>query len=145
MTIEQAHQDGIASAHARFEQLTGKQYQLHTARMFAWEKFLVRRRFNEEDLTVVVRYLQKEIAAGKTFPPVLWFNNLIEVPDKFEEYLNDAKAKARNALAPKTDRDSVLEATGRCKPCEQKQGGLVKMDERVRWHLDNLRRAIDKA
>lgn len=143
MTIEQAHKDGIASAHTRFEQLTGKQYQLHTARMFAWEKFLVRRRFNEEDLAVVVRYLQKEIAAGKTFPPVLWFNNLIETPDKFEEYLNDAKAKARNAIAPKTDRDSVLEATGRCKPCEQKRGGLVKMDDRVRWHLDNMRKTIN--
>lgn len=141
MTIEQAHKDGIASAHCRFEQLTGKQYQLHTARMFAWEKFLVRRKFNEEDLTIVVRYLQKEIAAGKTFPPVLWFNNLIEAPDKFEEYLNDAKAKARNTVPPKTDRDSVLEATGRCKPCEQRQDGLVKMDERVQFHLDQMRKA----
>lgn len=142
MTIEQAHKDGIASAHCRFEQLTGKQYQLHTARMFAWEKFLVKRRFNEEDLTVVVRYLQKEIAAGKTFPPVLWFNNLIEAPDKFEEYLNDAKAKTRNAAPPKTDRDLVLEASGLQEYHQPKQ--IVKMDARVKWHLEQMREAIKK-
>lgn len=142
MTIEQAHKDGIASAHTRFEQLTGKQYQLHSARMFAWEKFLVRRRFNEEDLTVVVRYLQKEIAAGKTFPPVLWFNNLIEAPDKFEEYLNDAKAKARNAIVPKTDKDFVLEAVGRTIQ-RKKDISVISMNERVRWHLDNMRKTIN--
>lgn len=144
MTIEEAHNGGIVSAHAKFEQLTGKQYQLHMARKFAWEKFLVRRKFSEDDMTIVVRYLQKEIREGRTFPPVLWFNNLIEETDKFEEYLNDAKAKARNAQPAKTDRDSVLEATGRCKPCEQRQEGLVKMDERVQWHLNNMRKAISE-
>lgn len=142
MTIEEANQGGgIASAHAAFERLTGKQYMLHTARIFAWEKFLVRRKLTVEDIGIVVKHLHGEVAAKKAFPPQLWFSNLIEQPDRFEEYLNDAKAKTRNAAPPKTDRDSVLEATGRCKPCEQRQGGLVGMSERVQYHLDQMRKA----
>lgn len=142
MTIEQAHQGGIANAHSCFERLTGKQYQLHTHRMWCWEKFLVARKFSEADIEKVVRYLQTEIAAKRAYPPQLWFANLIEQPDKFEEYLGDARAKARNALPARTDKDSVLEATGRCKPCAERKASMVSMNDRVRWHLEEMRKAI---
>lgn len=142
MTIEEAHNGGIASAHSRFEQMTGKQYQLHTHRIYCWEKFLVGRRFSEEDITKVVQYLQSEIAAKRAYPPQLWFNNLIEQPDRFEEYLGDAKAKARNALPAKTDRDAVLEATGRTD--RQKPLNVISMNDRVKWHLENMRKAVSE-
>lgn len=143
MTIEQATQSGIASAHAAFERLTGKRYQLHTHRIWHWEKFLVIRKFTEADIEAVVKYLQGEIATKRAYPPQLWFVNLIEQPDKFEEYLGDAKAKARNAIPAKTNRDAVLEAAGRpaCKPCSS---GVVNLNERVQWHLLQMRKAVNE-
>lgn len=141
MTIEEAHKGGIASAHSAFERLTGKQYQLHTHRVYCWEKFLIGRKFSEADIEKVVRYLQGEIATKRAFPPQLWFANLIEQPDKFEEYLGDAKAKARNALPARTDRESVLESAGMKKETSS-QINVISMNDRVRWHLDEMRKAI---
>lgn len=141
MTIEEAHHGGIASAHEAFERLTGRKYMLHHHRIFAWEKFLVRRKFTVEDIGIVVRHLQREVADKKAFLPQLWFSNVIEDTDRFEEYLNDAKARKRNALPPNTDRDSVLEATGRKeKQCDQINA--ISMSDRVKWHLENMRKTI---
>lgn len=141
MTIEESHAGGIAEAHNAFEKLTGKQYMLHTARMFAWEKFLVRRKFTVEDIEIVVKHLQGEIAAKRAFPPQLWFNNLIEDTDRFEEHLNEARAKNRNAVAFKTERDRVLEASGRPR-VSKSEINVISMNDRVKWHLEQLRNAI---
>lgn len=141
MTIEEAHHGGIASAHEAFERLTGRKYMLHHHRIFAWEKFLVRRKFTVEEIGVVVKYLQGEVAANRAFPPQLWFNNMIEQADRFEEYLNDARAKMRNAKPVKTGKDSVLEATGRPMAKEVRMS-TVSMSDRVKWHLENMRKAI---
>lgn len=147
MTIEEAHAGGIAEAHNAFEKLTGKQYMLHTARMFAWEKFLVRCKFTKHDIALVVKHLQGEVAAKRAFPPQLWFNNLIEDTDRFEEYLNDAKAKQRNAPMVWMDRDSMLHVMGgKADPArlEKMKDNVISMNERVRWHLNNMREAIKK-
>lgn len=143
MTIEQAHQSGIASAHTVFECLTGKRYQLHTHRIWHWEKFLVARHFTEADIETVVKYLQSEMAAKRAYPPQLWFVNLIEQPDKFEEYLGDAKAKARNAIPAKTNREAVLESIGRV--AKKQEDGVITMNERVQWHLLQMRKAVDSS
>lgn len=144
MTIEEAHNGGIASAHATFERLTGKQYMLHTARMFAWEKFLVRRKFAVEDIGVVVKHLQGEVAARRAFAPQLWFVNLIEDTDRFEEYLGEAKAKTRNALPAITSRDVVLETSGRPRQSRQTEINVISMNDRVKWHLENMRKTINE-
>jgi hypothetical protein len=142
MTVEEANISGIAVAHEAFERLTGKQYMLHPARKFAWEKFLVVRRFTVEDIGVVVKYLQEEIAAKRAYPPQLWWNNLIEQPDRFEEYLNDAKAKNRNAVPVKTNKDVVLEVSGRPRESKQSEINVISMNDRVKWHLEQMRKAI---
>lgn len=141
MTIQEAHQGGMTKAHALYERLTGRTLSMHPARMFAWEKFLVVHGFAEADIELVVRYLQTQIREGHNYPAALWFRNTIEDPAKFEELLNDARAKKRNALPARTDKESVLCATGRCPP--KKEQPIVSMNERVQWHLLQMRRAVD--
>lgn len=140
MTIQEAHQGGISKAHALYERLTGRQLTLHPARMFAWEKFLAVHKFTEGDIELVIRYIQNQIREGRNFPAALWFRNTIEDPVKFEEILNDARARKRNTPAPQTDKERVLCSTGRCPP--SKKTPVVTMNERVQWHLDQMRKAI---
>lgn len=142
MTIQEAHQGGITKAHALYGRVTGRQLALHPARMFAWEKFLVVHKFTEGDIEMVLHYLQKQIREGNNFPAALWFRNTIEDPIKFEELLNDARARKRNALPAKTDKDNVLCATGRCPPSSKVP--IVTMNERVQWHLNQMRKATNE-
>lgn len=141
MTIQEAHQGGITKAHALYGRVTGRQLALHPARMFAWEKFLVIHKFTETDIELVLHYLQKQIREGNNFPAALWFRNTIEDPIKFEEILNDARARKRNALPARTDKESVQCATGRCRTQREQQ--IISMNERVQWHLSQMRKAVD--
>lgn len=142
MTIQEAHQGGITKAHALYERLTGRTLSMHPARMFAWEKFLVIHKFTEADIELVLCYLQKQIREGNNFPAALWFRNTIEDPAKFEELLNDARARKRNALPARTDKESVQCATGRC-PIKKEQP-IISMNERVRWHLERMRKIVNE-
>lgn len=142
MTIQEAHQSGISKAHALYERLTNRQLILHPARMFAWEKFLVVHRFAEADIELVIRYLQNQIREGHNFPAALWFRNTIEDPTKFEELLNDARARKRNAIPVQTNRESILAATGRV--AKKQEAGIITINERVRWHLEQMRRIVNE-
>lgn len=143
MTIEQAHQGGIASAHAAYEKLTGNQCQLTTHRIWCWEKFLVGRKFTSADMETVVKYLHGEVAANRAYLPQLRLYNLIDPDqlDRFEAYLNEARAKKRNAAPVKTNRDAVLEGSGRPR-VRKSEINVISMNERVKWHLEEMRKAV---
>jgi hypothetical protein len=74
-----------------------------------WLKWRADEPFNATDLATVVNYRRKLIAAKSQFPACLKFSYLVGRPDLFEEDLSMARA----APKPKSDRDSVLEASGR--------------------------------
>lgn len=74
-----------------------------------WLKWREHLPFTEEDLRTVVDYRRKLISERRQFPACLKFSYLICRPDMFEEDLSMAKARPK----PKTDRESVLEASGR--------------------------------
>lgn len=74
-----------------------------------WREWRKDQPFTVEDLVTVVRYRRALIAKGSQFPACLKFSYLVGRPDLFEEDLSMARA----APKPKTDRDKVLEASGR--------------------------------
>lgn len=74
-----------------------------------WLKWRPEQPFAPTDLARVVSYRRKLITAKSQFPACLKFSYLIGRPDLFEEDLSMALA----APKPKSDRDKVLEASGR--------------------------------
>lgn len=77
----------------------------------AWMEFL--KVFTEADLVLVIQTLKRKIKSGDRRPGCLRFSNLIERLDLFDEELAMAKAQARNARQPLSNRDAILKATGR--------------------------------
>jgi hypothetical protein len=76
----------VAEIHRLYGQLTGQQLTLHFGRQRLWFEFL-RAGFRPQDLEHVVRYLQKEIRAGRRNVGALKVSNLLQL-DRFEEDLN---------------------------------------------------------
>ena len=84
------HDTEIAAAvediHGLYGQLTGQQLTLRYDRQRLWFEFL-RAGFGPQELQRVVRYLQKEIRAGRRNVGALKLSNLLQL-DRFEEDLN---------------------------------------------------------
>lgn len=103
----------IAQLHAQFCLLVPEsRCVLNMARerdWFDWRKHRPDEPFTEADLRAVVKYRRGLIAQGRQFDACLKFGYLIGRPDRFEEDL----AMVRAAPKPKTDREAVLEASGR--------------------------------
>lgn len=76
----------IQRAHALYCRLTGQRVSLRFDRERLWYEFL-RAGFHEADLQRVIRYLQREIRAGRRNVGALKLSNLLQ-PDRFEEDLN---------------------------------------------------------
>lgn len=76
---------------------------------FDWLKWREPEAFSIADLRSVVAYRRALIAQNRQFPACLKFSYLVGRPDLFEEDLS----MARNAPPPRTNREMVLEATGR--------------------------------
>jgi hypothetical protein len=76
----------VKNIHRLYCQLTGQQLPLRYDRERLWFEFL-RAGFAPEELRRVVRYLQKEIRAGRRNVGALKLSNLLQL-DRFEEDLN---------------------------------------------------------
>lgn len=83
----------IQNIHRLYCQLTRMEVSLEFGRERAWFEFL--RRFNQEDLRLVISRIQKGISKGERNLGALRFRNLIESIDYFEEELAMARAEAR--------------------------------------------------
>lgn len=99
-----------------------------------WLKWRSDQPFTEADLKAVVKYRRGLISRGSQFPACLKFSHLIGRPDFFEEDLAMAKAQPRK----RTDRDEVLEATGRSAEVEKRE---KLADPLAQAALDRLREA----
>lgn len=108
----------ILASHALYVKLTGfGDISLNYGRERIWYEWL--KRFTDQDLRLLITYLQSEIRKQRRNPGCLKFNNLIGQPDMAEEDLALAKASTRNAVKPPTPRQSILAATGRVEAKEQ--------------------------
>ena len=76
----------IQQAHALYCRLTGQRVSLRFDRERLWYE-LFHAGFKEDDLHRVIRYLQREIRAGRRNVGALKLSNLLQL-DRFEEDLN---------------------------------------------------------
>jgi hypothetical protein len=84
----------IKPLHEAYVSSTGLSLEYTPSRRFAWERWMFRK-WNKEDLFVVVRHLKTKIRNGQKWPSCLSFNRLIGDEDAFEEQLAEARALAR--------------------------------------------------
>jgi len=89
--------DRIRQFHAHYSQLTGQTLSLGFDRERLWFEYL-RAGFTLEQLTRVVRYLQKEIRHQRRNVGALKLSNLLQL-DRFEEDLNISKVRLLQSLS----------------------------------------------
>jgi len=90
----------IHQAHALYCRLTGQRLSLRFDRERLWYE-LFRAGFHEADLQQVIRYLQREIRAGRRNVGALKLSNLLQI-DRFEEDLNISRVQLsppKNSIA----------------------------------------------
>jgi hypothetical protein len=93
----------VKDIHRLYCQLTGQQLTLRYDRVRLWFEFL-RAGFAPHQLEGVVRYLQKEIRAGRRNVGALKLSNLLQL-DRFEEDLNISQVRL-HAPSASADRSS---------------------------------------
>lgn len=116
-------QFAIARFHAAYEQCTGIQLPLNGAfkREYEWGAWMAHG-WTEADLRLVIAYLRRHFSSdwqsGRRdyFFKMVRFSRLISDHEYFEEWLALARAEARNVRLAPTERQRVLEATGRQEP-----------------------------
>lgn len=92
--------DRIRRLHAHYAQLTGQNLSLGFDRERLWFEYL-RAGFTLDQLTQVVRYLQKEIRHQRRNVGALKLSNLLQL-DRFEEDLNISQVRLRSPLVSAT-------------------------------------------
>lgn len=140
--IPNAH---IANLHAAYEQCTGIQLPLNKlfGHEYAWGCWF-KNGWTEADLRLVVSHLRRE--NPKFFLKMVRFNRLIEDHKNFSELLGEARAAARNAPKPRTERQIVLEAVYRAEPPTVKDSLTVQtVGDLTPKLLDELRAVVDAA
>lgn len=90
-------QDRIRQVHALYLQLTGQTLSLGFDRERLWFEYL-RAGFTLQQLTQVVRYLQKEIRHQRRNVGALKLSNLLQL-DRFEEDLNISKVRLQSSAS----------------------------------------------
>jgi hypothetical protein len=88
----------IQQAHALYCRLTGQRVSLRFDRERLWYEFF-QAGFTEADLQSVIRYLQREIRAGRRNVGALKLSNLLQL-DRFEEDLNIGRVRLYPPKAP---------------------------------------------
>src|SRR6201993_4655657 len=94
----------IAAAHQLYCQLTGQNLRLGFDRERQWYEWL-HAGFTPDDLRRVIRYLQREIRAGRRNVGALKLSNLLQL-DRFEEDLNISKVRLRSAPSSDSSRST---------------------------------------
>ncbi len=90
--------DLVNELHASYNARTGAEIELNMTRERLWGDWLAWRtvKFTPEDLARVIGWLKGKVRDGWD-SRCLAFNKLIGEPDKFEEYLSEAKGAIRPA------------------------------------------------
>ena len=105
--------DQIQLLHNRFNELVPESKcilnMMRERDWWDWLKWREHQPFTEDDLLAVVLFRRKLISERHQFMASLRFSYLVGRPNLFEEDLAMAKAQPRK----RTDRDAVVEATGR--------------------------------
>lgn len=131
----------IAQLHAKFCALVpeGACVLMHREHdWWDWLKWRPDQPFTIQDLVAVVRYRRYLIAHGAQFPACLKFSYLIGRPDLFEEDLSMARAQPW----PRTNREAVLEASGRPQVRPESQRPPKMAGPLVLEALSKLREAL---
>lgn len=107
--------------HATYQRLVDRPVELDYLKRQMWGVWVVYCKhdpFTENDLELVVKYLKSKISKGERKPACVYFRNLIESPDWFQEARTDARAAGR---LPKVNigKQSVLRATGRLSQAQE--------------------------
>jgi hypothetical protein len=106
----------LEQLHLTYCQLTGQNLSWRFDRERLWLDFH-RAGFTSDDLTQVVRYLQKEIRHTRRNVGALKLSNLLQL-DRFEEDLNISRVRLGPAPPPKVP----VRAAPACSPAEQERG-----------------------
>ena len=117
----------IQALHQLYSQLTGQMLPLryHRERMW-WE--LLRAGYTPQEVRLVIRYLQREIRAGRRNVGALKLSNLLQL-DRFEEDLHISHVRLRPELPPPTP---DIPRAPTCPPQEQerrRQYALARLHE----------------
>lgn len=100
--------------HAHYCRLSGRDIPYHLNMDYAWSLWLSR--YTLTDLELVIRYIERGIAAGTRQPGALKWRNLIWDLDRFADDLGEAKAVARNTRPPMTPKQQVVKEFTRTSP-----------------------------
>ena len=118
----------IRKLHAQYCSCSGQFVALTMTRIMSWENWLAYGNtvggWGESDIEAVIYFLKRLIKEGRKWPQSLWFKNLIQNTDNFEELHSAARAWKRE---PRFDFDKqrVLKATGRATKPEPQQAKPV--------------------
>ena len=126
------HPDLIEQAHRLYGQLTGQSLALRFDRERLWYEFF-RAGFTLEDLSQVVRYLQKEIRHTRRNVGALKLSNLLQL-DRFEEDLHISRVRL-TSVPPSSPK---LQLAPTISPAEQAVGRQRAL-EQLRQLKDKLR------
>jgi hypothetical protein len=124
-------QDRIRELHAHYSQLTGQSLGLGFDRERLWFEYL-RAGFTLEQLTQVVRYLQKEIRHQRRNVGALKLSNLLQL-DRFEEDLNISLVRLHNPVPAATSPTSQTALS----PDQLEQRRLAALD-----HIKKLKQQL---
>jgi hypothetical protein len=102
--------------------------------------------FKEEDLRLVIGYLNHQIKHNHWHKFSRAFTNVICSPKRFEDLLSEAKAEQRQREGQKPmGTVSVVTATGQVRARTVMRPEARRFDEIVAEHLANMRAAVEKA
>jgi len=121
----------IRQLHAQYSQLTGQTLSLGFDRERLWFEYL-RAGFTLEQLSQVIRYLQKEIRQQRRNVGALKLSNLLQL-DRFEEDLNISQVR----LHPRSPPPQAPSLGPTRSPTELEQRRLAALD-----HLKKLKRQL---
>lgn len=103
--------EDFTSIHSVYISCTDRNLPLSVREHFLWAAWTAHEpKWTADDLRLVIAFINGRIKQGRRFPESLRLYNLID-PARFADDYLDAKAEARKPV--RSDRQSVLEATGR--------------------------------
>ena len=137
MTMKTPSRGAIQSTHALYCQLTGQELTLRFERERLWYEFL-KAGFTAEDLQRVVRYLQREIRAGRRNLGALKLSNLLQL-DRFEEDLHISKVRLRSRSSCGPSRRLP------CEPSPPTPGQLQELRQQAKAAFTRLRQQLGGA
>jgi len=126
--IEENH----TALHQTYCALTHRNMVLTTREHYGWNAF-VAKGWTEDDLRLVIGFIQRRIKAGKRFPESFRFHNLILDQSRFADDLLDARAEARQPRPSAKDR--LLASTNRPAPIHDNAVRADQVHERSQLAL----------